>query len=111
MNVSRSLPRRGAPKEPQGDRGRQPQGAGSVTSVSSVTRTELAHRSSTGIDVTLLWLRDGDTDEALVCVSDRRNGAYFEIPAKPYLALDVYYHPFAYRDFGLVDYEDSRLAA
>jgi hypothetical protein len=31
--------------------------------------------------------------------------------AEPYLALDVYYHPFAYRDFSTVDYDDSRLAA
>ena len=50
-------------------------------------------------------------EEILVCVSDHRDGAYFEIPAEPHLALDVYYHPFAYRDFSTVDYEDIRLAA
>jgi hypothetical protein len=28
-----------------------------------------------------------------------------------YLALEVYYHRFAYRDFSAVAYQDSRLAA
>ena len=76
----------------------------------TATRTELAHRSGGGVDVTLLWVRGG-ADETLVCVSDHREGAYFEIPAAAYLALDVYYHPFAYRDFGTVACEDSRFAA
>jgi len=83
------------------------------TRVPTITRTELAQRSSAGIDVTLVWVRceGADKDKALVCVHDRQEGAYFEIPAEPYLALDVYYHPFAYRDFSTVDYEDGRLAA
>jgi len=72
---------------------------------------ELAHRSGDGVEVTLLWVRGDGADQTLVCVSDQRDGAYFEIPAAPYLALDVYYHPFAYRDFSTVEYEDSRLAA
>jgi hypothetical protein len=75
------------------------------------TRTELAHRSGAGLDVTLVWDTGGRADETLVCVSDEREGAYFEIPAEPYRALDVYHHPFAYRDFSSVDYEDRRLAA
>jgi len=75
------------------------------------TRRELAHRSGDGLDVTLVWVRGDDGDTVVVCVSDGREGAYFEIPAEPYLALDVYYHPFAYRDSSTVDYEDSRLAA
>jgi hypothetical protein len=54
--------------------------------------------------------RDGE-DEAVVCVCDRREGAYFKIPTERYLALEVYYHPFAYRDFSAVDYEDARIAA
>ena len=77
----------------------------------STTRTELAHRSGDGVDVTLLWVRGAGRDEAIVCVCDHREGAYFEITAEPYLALDVYRHPFAYRDFSTVDYRDSRLAA
>jgi hypothetical protein len=85
--------------------------ASPMTMPRRVTRTELAHRSGAGIDVTLLWVRGDGDDKTIVCVSDERDGAYFEIPAEPYLALDVYYHPFAYRDFSSVDYEDSRLAA
>ena len=73
--------------------------------------TELAHRSSAGIDVTLTWRRRAGADEVVVCVCDRRDGAYFEMPVAPHLALEVYYHPFAYRDYSTLDYEDSRLAA
>jgi hypothetical protein len=82
-----------------------------MTTLLTHTRTELAHRSSNGIDVTLVWVHGGGEDKAVVCVADTRDGAYFEIPAERYPALDVYYHPFAYRDFSTVDYEDSRLAA
>lgn len=78
---------------------------------STETRTELAHRSSEGMDVTLIWVHGAERDKAVVCVCDQREGAYFEIPTEDYLALEVYQHPFAYRDFSTVDYEDSRLAA
>jgi hypothetical protein len=74
-------------------------------------RTELAHRAGDGIDVTLYWVRGRTNDATIVCVCDQREGAYFEIPAEPWLALDVYHHPFAYRDFSTLDYHDSRLAA
>jgi hypothetical protein len=76
-----------------------------------ITWTELAQRSSSGVDVTLAWARVKGVDRVLVCVCDSREGAYFEIPAEPYLALDVYHHPFAYRDFSTLDYQDRRLAA
>jgi hypothetical protein len=69
-------------------------------------RTELAHRLHAGIEVTLVWVHGDRAEEARVCVSDRREGAYFEIPAQPHLALDVYHHPFFYRDFSVVDVED-----
>lgn len=82
-----------------------------MSSAPPTTRAELAHRSNAGIDVTLVWVRCEGADEARVCVCDHREGAYFEIPAEPCLALDVYYHPFAYRDFSTVAYEDRRLAA
>jgi len=74
-------------------------------------RAELAHRTSAGIDVALVWERRDGAEELRVCVSDHQEGAYFEIAAEPYLALDVYYHPFAYRDFSVVDFADRRLAA
>jgi hypothetical protein len=84
-----------------------------MTELVATTWTELAHRSSDGVDVTLVWAhgeRDGD-EEVVVCVWDAREAAYFEIPCAPNLALEVYYHPFAYRDFSSVDYRDRRLAA
>jgi hypothetical protein len=82
-----------------------------MADLSTHAQTELAHRSGDGMDVTLLWLQGADQDKVVVCVCDRREGAYFDIPAEAHLALDVYYHPFAYRDFSTVDCEDSRLAA
>ena len=82
-----------------------------MADLSTYACRELAHRSNAGVDVTLLWMHGNDEDAALVCVCDRRQGAYFEIKPEPYLALDVYYHPFAYRDFSIIDYEDSRLVA
>jgi len=75
------------------------------------TMRELAHRSTDGVEVTLVWVHSDRGDETVVFVSDHREGTYFEIPTEAHLALDVYYHPFAYRDFSTLDYEDSRLAA
>jgi hypothetical protein len=63
---------------------------------------ELAHRSNGGVDVTLFW--HAQTDELLVCVSDEHSGAYFEIHPERDLALDVFYHPYAY-------FADGHLAA
>ena len=57
-------------------------------------RRELARRSSAGVDVTLYW--HPTLDDLLVCVLDERHDAYFEIRPQRYLALDVYYHPYAY---------------
>ena len=80
-----------------------------MTEMSTHAPAELAHRPSLGLDVTLIWVRDGDEDRAVV--RDTQDGAYFEIATEPCLALDVYYHPLAYRDFSTIDYGDSRLAA
>jgi hypothetical protein len=85
-----------------------------MTSVPTTTQTELAQRSSARIDVRLVWVDCGGADDVVVCVCDRREGVYSEIPAEPHLALDVYYHPFAYREFSTLDTldsEDSLLAA
>jgi len=57
------------------------------------TPRELASRASHGLDVTLVWVQKGGEDKAVVCVCDRREGAYFEIPTEPHLALAVNYHP------------------
>jgi hypothetical protein len=74
------------------------------------TWTELASRSSDGLDVTLVWANRGGRDEVVVRVADFKEAAYFEIPAEPARALDVYYHPFVYRHDSTVA-DNSRRAA
>jgi hypothetical protein len=77
------------------------EGANSMNAASTETWTEtwteLASRSSDGLDVTLVWTNRGGADEVVVRVADFREGDYFEIPAEPARALEVYYHPFAYQ--------------
>jgi hypothetical protein len=58
-------------------------------------RRELACRSSAGFEVTLYW--HPTLDELIVSVHER-HGAHFEIRPQRSLALDVYYHPYAYAD-------------
>jgi hypothetical protein len=65
--------------------------------MSESERRELARRSSADVDVTLYW--HSTLDELIVSVCDERQGAHFEIRPPRYLALDVYYHPYAYADF------------
>ena len=58
-----------------------------------------------------MWVHGGGEDAAVVSVHDSREGTYFEISTERYLALDVYYHPFAYRDLSTVDHEYGCVAA
>jgi hypothetical protein len=68
---------------------------------------ELARRSSAGVDVTLSW--HPILDELIVCVCDKRHGTHFEIRPQSSLALDVYYHPYAYAYLeGVYAKEDRR---
>ena len=71
-------------------------------------RRELAHRSDAGVDVTLYW--QPSLDELIVRV-DERHGAHFEIRPLRYLALDVYYHPYAYADTEDVYAKENQRAA
>jgi hypothetical protein len=70
---------------------------------------ELARRSSAGVDVTLYW--HPILDEVIVCVCDSRHGAHFDIRPQSYLALDVYYHPYAYAYLEDVYTKENRRAA
>jgi hypothetical protein len=72
-------------------------------------RRELARRSGAGVDVTLYW--HPTLDELLVRVYDKRHGAHFEIRPAPNLALDVYYHPYAYADLEDAYDKENRHAA
>jgi hypothetical protein len=56
--------------------------------------TELAHRSSNGIDVALLWSRT--TNRLFVAMADDRTGERFTVDAPREKALEVFNHPFAY---------------
>jgi hypothetical protein len=55
---------------------------------------ELAHRSTNGIEVSLLWSRGNDT--VSVFVADGRSGNTLRIDARRDNALDVFNHPYAY---------------
>ena len=57
--------------------------------------TELAHRRSNGLEVSLFWSRR--TGRLVVAVSDERTEESFTVDAPRDRALDVYNHPFAYR--------------
>jgi hypothetical protein len=81
-----------------------------MTKRSTTKRTVLARRTGDGLDVALVWVHGTGDEATVVSVYDSRDATYFEIDAEPHLALDVYYHPFAYRDFSTVDEEDSLLA-
>jgi hypothetical protein len=59
-------------------------------------RTELAQRSSNGIDVYLLW-SPGDDSLAVAVFDDA--GDSFELVVEPHEALEVFHHPYAYAAF------------
>jgi hypothetical protein len=56
--------------------------------------TELAHRASNGIEVSLVWNRG--TNRVTVRVFDARAEDGFELAVDRRSALDAYRHPFAY---------------
>jgi hypothetical protein len=69
--------------------------------------TELAHRTSDGLDVLLVWNR-GD-DQLKVVVDDLRTGSSFELVAGDgKQALDAFHHPFAYSAHGVTDRSPAR---
>lgn len=61
----------------------------------TITRnTELAHRTSNGIDVHLLW--NERDNRVTVSVFDERTNDGFELEVDGRDALDAFNHPFAY---------------
>ena len=70
---------------------------------------ELSRRCSGGIEVVLLWRQS--TGRVTVCVSDQREGTYFELNPPKHLALDVFNHPYSYAELSDIYVEDARLAA
>jgi hypothetical protein len=57
-------------------------------------RTELAHRTSEGIDVYLFW--NEPASQVTVSVFDERTNDGFELEVDGRDALDAFNHPFAY---------------
>jgi hypothetical protein len=55
---------------------------------------ELAHRSTSGIDVSLLW--DPVDDRLTVRVEDAQTDDCFILDARNDNALEVFYHPYVY---------------
>jgi hypothetical protein len=67
---------------------------------------ELAHRTSDGLEVSLLWRRRDDC--VTVCVLDSRTGETFELTAGDDSPLDVFYHPYAYAAHRGIEYSLPR---
>jgi hypothetical protein len=60
----------------------------------TITRRELAHRASNGIDVSLFWDKVGDT--LTLEIYDSKSDEFFEVEVPRDRALDAFHHPFAY---------------
>ena len=57
-------------------------------------RTELAHRTSDGIDIYLFW--NEPTSRVTIDVCDTRTEESFELEVDGRYALDAFNHPYAY---------------
>ena len=57
-------------------------------------RRELAHRSTNGIEVTLLWTES--TNTVAIAVLDTHSGEELEFEVNGSRALDAFNHPYAY---------------
>ena len=65
-----------------------------ATSLTNPALRELAHRASSGTDVTLFW--NQRTGALTVSVRNPRTGAGTHIAVEPEQALYAFYHPYAY---------------
>jgi hypothetical protein len=65
-----------------------------MTTTTITRRTELAHRTSDGIDVYLFWNQPGN--HVTISVVDARNNDRFEFDVDGSRALDAFNHPYAY---------------
>jgi hypothetical protein len=65
-----------------------------MTTAAPTQRRELAHRTTNGIDVTLLWTKI--TNEVTVAVIDTVSDEALEFEVAGTSALDAFNHPYAY---------------
>ena len=65
-----------------------------MTTSAATQRRELAHRSTNGIDVTLLWTKASNV--VTIAVVDSHSGEELEFDVAGSRALDAFNHPYAY---------------
>lgn len=65
-----------------------------MATTTNTQKTELAHRTSEGIQVYLFW--NQLSDRVTLCVVDERTNNGFELEVDGRDALDAFNHPFAY---------------
>ena len=65
-----------------------------MTTSAGTEQRELAHRTTNGIDVTLLWTES--TNTVAVAVLDTHSGEELEFEVDGSHALDAFNHPYAY---------------
>jgi hypothetical protein len=70
------------------------EGGTAMTATATIERRELAHRTSDGIDVTLLW--NTGTDQVTIAVLDTRSDESLAFAVDGRAALDAFNHPYAY---------------
>jgi hypothetical protein len=77
-----------------------------VDTSAAEARRELAHRRTSGIEVTLFWRALDDRLTLRVC--DSANGDFLEYEPRPEQAMEAFHHPYAYAPHGA---DDPRTAA
>ena len=65
-----------------------------MTTSAATQRRELAHRSTNGIDVTLLWTKASNVVTVAIVDSHSAEELEFEVAGR--FALDAFNHPYAY---------------
>jgi hypothetical protein len=70
------------------------EGGPEMTTSAATERRELAHRTSDGIAVTLLWTES--TNAVTIAVIDSHSAAELEFEIDGSRALDAFNHPYAY---------------
>jgi hypothetical protein len=70
------------------------EGGTEMTTPAATEQRELAHRTTNGIDVTLLWTES--TNTVAVAVLDTHSGEELEFEVDGSHALDAFNHPYAY---------------
>jgi hypothetical protein len=76
------------------------EGGPEMIASAATERRELAHRSTNGIEVTLLWTES--TNTVAIAVLDTHSGEELEFDVDAAHALDAFNHPYAYAATGRV---------